>query len=165
MKIINDSIKTKRGLTVIEMLIAIVILGVVMSIATSMVIQSFNIFDSSTRRMSASQLTELAQTEVALHLRSAKTEITNNEDKNKYKFDGFYEGNEGTLEFVFDSNSERLLLNFKKLGEDTIISRTIANNIVGFEVEGESNEFDIYIKAKDDNNTSEKRLSITSRNL
>lgn len=164
MKIINDSIKTKRGLTVIEMLIAIVILGVVMSIATSMVIQSFNIFGSSTRRMSASQLTELAQTEVALHLRSAKTKIYVDADENIYEFDGFYEGNEGTLKFVFDSNSEKLLLSFEKPGEDTI-NRTIANNIVEFEVEGESNEFDIYIKAKDDNNTSEKRLSITSRNL
>lgn len=64
-------IENNKGVTLIELLIAISILGVVLAIATSMIIQAYNIVPSGTRRMSAKQLAEMHVTEIARHVRNA----------------------------------------------------------------------------------------------
>ena len=157
------------GFTVIELLMAIIILGVVMAAITTMIVQSFNVFDSSTRRMSAGQLAELALSEVGGYLRSA-TDVTsdgNIDDNNKpdgpWKFKGYHLDNEDEivmLEFNLVNKSLQLKVN-------DIEKRIILNNVEEFDISTiNGNEFEIFIKVEDgDENIAEKRLNISSRNL
>jgi len=156
------------GFTVIELLMAIIILGVVMAAITTMIVQSFNVFDSSTRRMSAGQLAELGLSEVGGYLRSA-TEIV--DDNGPWKFRGYHpnideEGIDEDFLFVFNLEDKRLLLNVYDEDDTIIYNRTIINNVMEFEIEINGNEFVINIKVEDgEGNIARKRLSVSSRNL
>ena len=159
------------GFTVIELLMAIIILGVVMAAITTMIVQSFNVFDSSTRRMSAGQLAELALSEVGGYLRSATDATTegNIDDDNKpygpWRFKGYHPEYDNVVDFIFDldENTQQLILDVVD------INRVIANNVQEFYIEKEvdsENEFVIYIEVKDgEDNIARKRINITSRNL
>ena len=77
-------IENKKGITLIELLIAISILGVVLAIATSMIIQAYNIVPPGTRRMSAKQMAEMHVTEISRHVRNAYS----GDIDNMYNYDG-----------------------------------------------------------------------------
>ena len=170
------------GFTIIELLMAIIILGVVMAAITTMIVQSFNVFDSSTRRMSAGQLTELALSEVGGYLRAVRGprnisdynlyidpdtgEIDPEIDK-EYDFSGFYNDEQVNIKIEYISDSNRLVL-----AVDGDVERNMLNNVTGFyiDIDEEDDEltgnFDIYIKAEDgEGNIAEKRLNIKSRNI
>lgn len=63
-------IKNDNGLTLIELLISIALLGVTLAIATTIIIQAYNIVPSGSRRMSAKQMAEMHVTEIARHIRN-----------------------------------------------------------------------------------------------
>lgn len=65
-------IQKNSGITLIEVILATVILGVVLTLTTTMIIQSFNIVEPSSQRMSAKQLTELNLREIARYVRNAR---------------------------------------------------------------------------------------------
>jgi len=150
------------GFTVIELLMAIVILGVVMAAVTTMIVQSFNVFDSSTRRMSAGQLAELALSEVGGYLRST-TEIISLDENGSWKFSGYHPDNEDevvTLEFNLVNKTLKLKVN-------DIEKRTILNNVEEFDISSiNDNEFEVFIRVQDgEGNIAIKRSTIRSRNL
>ena len=68
---LKEIIENNKGITLIEILISITILGVVLAIATSMIIQTYNLVPSGTRRMSAKQMAEMHVTEIAPYIRNA----------------------------------------------------------------------------------------------
>ena len=61
----------ESGLTLIEMLIAVAFTGVVLMIASTMIIQSFDIFFGGTERMTASQMAEMAVSQIANDIRAS----------------------------------------------------------------------------------------------
>lgn len=93
MKRLKGFIEVNKGVTLIEMLVAISIIGVVLALATNMIIPAFNIVPSGTRRMSARQMAELHLTEISRYVRNdeidsvvyngdmLRIELKNNEEK------------------------------------------------------------------------------------
>jgi len=140
------------GFTVIELLMAIVILGVIMAAITTMIVQSFNVFDSSTRRISAGQLAELALSEVGGYLRSVtpyeedKGDFEDNFGDDSWVFYGYHPGTEDQIvKFELNLIDESLLLKVEGLNE-----RTVLNNVKDFDISKEdNNEFIIFIKVED----------------
>ena len=153
-----------NGFTVIELLMAIIILGVVMAAVTTMIVQSFNVFDRSTRRMSAGQLAELALSEVGGYLRTVTETIELNEN-GPWKFKGYHPNFEEEVEFNLTLNDRRLSL---AIENENDYDRIIVNNVNDFNItKNETDEkFIILIEVKDEeDNTARKRLNVTSRNL
>ncbi|MFW6378289.1 MAG: type IV pilus modification PilV family protein, partial [Bacillota bacterium] len=138
-------------------LMAILILGVVMAAITTMIVQSFDVFDSSTRRMSAGQLAELGLSEVGGYLRTA----TNFEHNVNWKFDGYHpETDDQNVKFELSLDNESLKLNVTGLNE-----RTILNNVKDFNINEDDGDFIINIEVEDsEGNTANKRLTVRSRN-
>ena len=166
---------SERGFTVIEMLVAIILVGAVLAIATSMIVQSFNVFRSSTFRMSAGQMAELAQRQVALYLRSA----TDVDDIGCLTDDG----NNGELTFTAyhpeddrDSPEQvKIELSLEDGGlrievEDLDIDRQLAYSVQRFcieKVDDRNDEFEISIVYYDQEDETYRRKGTTvrSRNI
>lgn len=60
------------GFTLIELLAGIAILGVVIALGSTMIIQTFDVFGASTERMSGAQLLEIARGELVDELRQIR---------------------------------------------------------------------------------------------
>lgn len=171
------------GLTLIELIVGITLLGVVITLATTMLVQSLTVIEPSMRRMSAGQLTELAKNELATYLRTATSvdfaEIDiddENGDEGPWVFKGFHPATDGADEvrftFYIDESDPGYRLNVESynVAEEKIIEdRTIVSNIVKLEIiKNEKNgrySFDIFIKVVDrDGNEATKRAAVRSRN-
>jgi len=157
------SLNNDNGLTVIELLLAILILGIVMTAITTMIVQSFDLFDSSTRRMSAGQLAELALDQIALHLRTATSEI--NEDNGKWQFDGYYVDSDDQVSFEIILDQNQLRLRIDDINKTRIITNNVVENEFYITKNENENEFELYIMIDDDSNHAEKRITVKSRNL
>ncbi len=161
-----------KGLTVIELLVAIVILGVVMAIVTGMVVQSFNVFDSSTRRMSAGQLAELAKTEIAGYLRTTIPHTDNNfEDLGEWRFKGYHPRYpdlivDFTIKHDEANNTLSVEINGGEIEGQSVL---ILNNVVDFDInqldDDNDSFFEIYVKIDDGDNIATKRTTVKSRNF
>ena len=160
------------GFTIIELLMAIIILGVVMAAITTMIVQSFNVFDSSTRRMSAGQLAELGLSEVGRVLRSAKTipgipvdgdEFDEFDDKDKtYSFTGYIDDSDTKEEIVIEFSDNRIVIN----GEIRLNNVEKFNIVPILDEEGQgTGEMRINIEANDGDNTAIKQSTVNSRNF
>lgn len=169
--ILNDN-----GFTIVEIFLAVVITAIVLTIITSMIIQTFNVFDSNTRRMSAAQLAELATTEISGHLRTATSyfdedNLYEDEDSpyfgdpltNEWHFDGYYSDLDNNVKFIISRNGEKLNISIENgISEN----RTIINNVDEFYInEINPGEFEIFIKVNDGENIAQKRITVNSRNL
>ena len=154
--ILNDN-----GFTIVEIFLAVVITAIVLTIITSMIIQAFNVFDSSTRRMSAAQLAELATTEISGHLRSA-TSYDKDNDEEKWRFNGYYSNIEDYVEFIITKDGDQLNISIENgIYED----RTIIHNVDDFDItKMDSGEFVIFIEVNDGDNIARKRITVNSRN-
>lgn len=161
----------QNGFTLIELIIAIFLMGVVISIASAMLVQSFNVFESSTRRMSASQLAELTKREVSSYLRSAITGVSNG--GNTWKFRAFHPNPDydSPKDFEITHENGRIILNVKNVNGGIIESRVLVNaENIEFNINSDNNgdwdgNFDIYVKTEDEQeNTASKTFSVRSRN-
>jgi len=160
----------QNGFTLIELIIAIFLMGVVISIASVMLVQSFNVFESSTRRMSASQLAELTKREVTSYLRSATTGVSNGEDTDTWEFRAFHPNRDYDTpkDFEITNVDGRLELT---VNGGVIESRVLVNNVTEFNIDSESGEnwdgsFVIDVKTEDERgNTASKTFSVRSRNF
>lgn len=65
-------LQLEKGMTLLEALVSLLILGVVLTIVTSMLVHSFNIFSSAPDRMSAKQMGELNLREIVRYVRSSE---------------------------------------------------------------------------------------------
>ena len=62
----------ESGITLVELLIAIVFMSIVLMVATAMIIQSYDIFYGGTERMTASQMAEMAVNQLANDIRASE---------------------------------------------------------------------------------------------
>ena len=133
-------IENNKGITLIEILISITILGVVLAIATSMIIQTFNIAPSGTRRMSAKQMAEMHVTEIARYVRNA-----NPDDIGEDEIDGILEYDGDVIEII---ESDRIF-----------------NNIMEFEINDEgNNDYRITLKKEYEGDEGEVTTVVSPRN-
>ncbi len=66
--------ENRSGLTLVELIISIAIMGIVVAIASTMIIQGFNLAPAGARRMSAGQMAEMHITEISRFIRNALAE-------------------------------------------------------------------------------------------
>lgn len=145
-----------KGVTLVELLIVITIFSVVMMIATSMIIQSFNTFNRSAETVSTKQLAEIMLVDITNNLR----EITSfkGEANEVWNFTTEDNGSDVNLKIIY---SDKEL----KISIDNKIIRNI-NNVENFNIERSANRFIIYLEVEDEEGEIIiKRKEVLSRNL
>lgn len=145
-----------KGVTLVELLIAITIFSVVMIIATSMIIQSFNTFNRSVDTVSTKQLAEVMLVDITNNLR----EITSfkGEANEVWNFTTEDNGSDVNLKIIY---SDKEL----KISIDNKIIRNI-NNVENFNIERSANRFIIDLEVEDETGKFiKKRREVLSRNL
>jgi len=158
MTAINNILNNKRGFTVIELLVAIVIMGAVLAIATTMIVQSFNVFRSSTYRMSAGQMAEMTLRQIALHVRAAESEPVEND--NYIFLHPDYE------EIIIEHVDDNLRLITKNGDENLVISAHSVTNFMLETIDGSDNEFRLEITYIDEEEGEKsKSTRVKSRNI
>lgn len=167
----NKFISIDNGFTLVEILMTVIILGVVMLIVTSMIIQSFNIVDDSSQRITQNRLVEIMIEDISNYFRSATdfTEISSN----KYEFEAYspYDGNEKTYRISYDNTAHELI--FEENGDILRKISEIYPNILGEDViqvvKGTGNNSYVYkiiVKYEDKNGIqNEKLINLYARNL
>jgi len=161
----SEHLSDNNGLTLVELLISIALLGVVVALASTMLVQSLNVIEPSMRRMSAGQLTELAKSELATYLRTATIPVDETEDT--WTFTGYHPSTDEAdlihFEIIKDNGSVRVIA---KDGEEEIENRTVVNYVEDLEINNVNNGFKIYVRVVDsDGNVAHKRATVRSRNL
>lgn len=157
-KIINN-----KGITLVEILVAITVFSAVMIIATSMIIQSFNIINRSSEQVSRKQLAEIMLEDITNNLRQIDSVISDEDNSWEFNFlDGNandklkIELNDNKLEMKIDGKDIRVTKNIKN-PDIEIIKDEKGNStgriIVEFEIEDETGR------------TIKKRKEILARNL
>lgn len=128
MKKINGIIKSDDGITLVEILLAIAIIGIVISMSTGMIVQVFRIIIPNTERMSVKKMAENNLSEITPYVRNAK-EIDNNiiTTTKNYKLE-------------LDQNENKVIIE----DENGNIIRTI-NNISKFETDENNGLYTIVI--------------------
>lgn len=159
---IYESLISKRGLTLIEILLVVIILGIVIAIATTMIIQTFGIVGSSSSRMSTKQLTALAEERIEKHLRTAIDSEDNDfgEERSQWFFKGY--SNDGEeIDYQINFNNNKLFL---KVSDQT--QKVILRNVNDFYIEEVNNNgvFKLYFEINDDSNIIESERFVTARN-
>jgi len=165
---LSKSVNNNRGFTIVELLVAIVIMGSVLAIATTMIVQSFNVFRSSTYRMSAGQMAEMAVNRTSLYLRSAVEDEDNIfgclNDDNNIEFYAYHPDHEEVVKIKFELEDNDLTTNaYDDLNE----FRLIAYGVEEFCIEQKNgNKFSLSIQYIDDEgNVKTKRTNVKSRNI
>jgi len=154
----------KKALTLIEILFVLIILGVVIMIATTMIIQTFGIVGTSSRRMSAKQLTALAEDKIEKYLHTAIDSSDNNfgKEQNQYQwvFKGYSHAGE-EIEYKVELKNDKLTLSIGAQPEEVIL-----NNVDEFYIEKVNNNgvFRIYFDVKDNSNSIKSEKIVTARN-
>lgn len=139
---LKEFIEKRKGITLIELLISIAILGVVLAIATTLIIQAYNIAPSGARRMSARQMAEMHVTEIARYARNA-----NPEDIDSYSIGEEVQYNESENEIEINNNGR------------------IFNNIIDFSIEpAGDNDYKITLEKEYDGNKGRVTTILTPRN-
>ena len=168
MKKSPEHFSDNEGLTLIELLISIALLGVVLTLATTMLVQSLNVIEPSMKRMSAGQLTELAKSELSTYLRTATTEVSKDLDDNgvsTWEFTGYHPTTEDAVEidFTIKHSDENRNVSIESAIED----RTLVSNVEDLEINNiyDKNSFEIFIRVIDrEKNEATKRATVRSRN-
>jgi prepilin-type N-terminal cleavage/methylation domain-containing protein len=152
----------KKALTLIEILFVLIILGVVIMIATTMIIQTFGIVGTSSSRMSTDQLTALAQERIERHLRTVVESSDNSfgENLNKWVFNGYSTSGE-EIEYEVELSNQRLFLKIADQPQEVIL-----NNVSDFYIkEGiRKGIFIVYIVTNSDSNQIKEKIIVTARN-
>lgn len=167
----------EKGFTLLEMIIAISLIGTVIALAGGMLVESFSLFDRSSHRISTAQQAEMAVDNIASYLRSA-VEIVD-ETSFRAHHNEYYDENDedndsedNTVYFSFDVNpdNQQLIKNvYKDTNEsDLLASRTIASNVEKFSIvpqnNGENYKIVIEYRTQEQNN-SESPTSIKSKSV
>jgi len=152
----KNLIGVESGITLVELLIAIVFMSVVLMVATAMIIQSYDIFYGGTERMTASQMAEMAVTEISNIVRGAEDE--NYIDEGTLSDDGD-SLNLDDIELVFEKG-EGVMGNVLKLN-----GRVIAFNVKEFEIDKNDPRYKIRLSYVDrDENEKDRSTTVRRRN-
>ncbi|MDZ7672691.1 MAG: prepilin-type N-terminal cleavage/methylation domain-containing protein [Halanaerobiales bacterium] len=129
MKKINDIIKNNNGFTLIEILLAIAIIGIAISMSTGMITQAFRIIIPNNERMNVKQMAEINLREISPYVRNAKDiDTTLNKIVTNNDYEVLKENNQIV---IYDNNGNQI--------------RTI-NNISNFEINENSNIYTVIIE-------------------
>lgn len=155
--------KNNKGVTLVELLIAIVVLGVVMTIVPLFLFPSFNILRDNSTRVTNNQLAEIMLNDMTSYLREARTD-GETEIKNAIEEHIFYKDSDsGDEDFriIYNENNQSL-----EIREDSSIIRTL-ERVKSFSKTGPvESSFRINFIIEDENgNYIEKSKSVFSRNL
>jgi prepilin-type N-terminal cleavage/methylation domain-containing protein len=159
---IYECLIDKRALTLIEILLVVIILGIVIAIATTMIIQTFGVVGSSSSRMSTKQLTALAEERIEKHLRTAFDSDDNDfgEEQSQWIFKGYSHAGE-KIDYQVDHNNDKLTLTI-----GTQSGEVILNNVNDFYIEKVDNKgvFRLYFDVKDNTDSIKSKKIVTARN-
>ena len=156
LKTIKSAQKTNKGFTLVEILLAISILGIVVAMFTGIIIHTFNIVGPSSQRMSAKQMAELNLRQIARYARGA-IDISDIEN-----------------EIIIDNNETEKVIEFDV--ENNVITkngRVLIHNIADFYIESINyNTYTITIKKcilencdnLEENDLIERKTQIQIRN-
>ena len=160
--------KENSAFTLIEIMLTLAIIVLVIPLASNMMIQSFNIFNSGVHRMSTGQRVELALEEIGNSLRSATTEpsIDGTAALKTYKFKSYNSSIMAPEDIVIEldgsANDFNLLLN------DRIIAENITEYYINL-IDGEIFELIIEYRVRENESDSsvlkEKKLEVYPKNL
>ena len=150
MKKINDIIKNENGITLVEILLAIAIIGIVISMSTGMIVQVFKIIIPNNERMNVKQMAEINLREITPYVRNAEdididSNVVTTTNNHELKKDG-----------------DKIIIR----DENDIIIRTI-NNISKFEINENSDLYTIIIEkcvSNECNNIVSLKTEIYPRN-
>ena len=159
----------ESGLTLIEMLIAVAFTGVVLMIASTMIIQSFDIFFGGTERMTASQMAEMTVSQLANDIRASDEVPIDDEEKE------CFDNDEESIEITINEDEdESVSYNFVETNamKGTIVrednngdTRTIAHNVDELCVENTNDKFKITLIYVDRDGVEKRRsTSVRRRN-
>ncbi|CCU79378.1 hypothetical protein HSACCH_01286 [Halanaerobium saccharolyticum subsp. saccharolyticum DSM 6643] len=73
-------IKKEKGFTLVELMLALAIVGIVVAVSTGFLVDLFNIVRPSTKRMNTKQIAEIRLTEISKYARNA-SKIDEDDDK------------------------------------------------------------------------------------
>jgi competence protein ComGC len=167
----NKLILNINGMTLVEALLTIIVLGVVMLIVTSMIIQSYNVFENTSERLTKNRLVEIMLQDIKNHIRTA----TNKDNYNKSEIlnaSGQKIGELYSFQSFPNNNTTKINYEIKHLNEDKLIfyenNKVIReiNNVLKFNITRKGYLFYIKIIFSDEsNNEKEKTLTIFARNF
>lgn len=101
--------RNNKGLTLVELLITLTILAIVMTLVATILVQAFNIFNSSTERVSNNRLTQIMVEDITQNIREySYFDFKNN---NKWEFDP-----DKTNNFIIEYNENKKKLSLTKSG-------------------------------------------------
>lgn len=152
------------GITLIEILMAVIILGIVISIVTPMIIQSFTVVEDSSVRVSQNRLADIMLEEIGEHFKSSIPNSYIEKTVNGseiYEFEAFSpkDGNKKLYKIIETSDSE---LEFRENGN---LLRTI-ENIEDFIIDNDSPQYIIKLKFNNEAGKEvEKQINIFTRNI
>lgn len=155
----NKTLKNS-GITLIEILVSIIIFSAVMLIATSMIIQSFNIINRSSETVGTKQLSEIMLKDLTNNLRQI----------NSYNQDEFTNNN-NIWEFTINDNDTDVNLKIILSGDELKMKHDnedirIIENVQKFDIEKNENRFIIELEIIDETGqTINKRREVLSRNI
>ena len=142
----------EQGFTLVELMLALAIIGIVVSLSTGMIVNIFNIVRPSTERMSAKQFAEIRLTEISAYARNAedidvdKDIIMTNKDEEIKQ--------ENSKIIITDKDSQIIIRSF--------------SNIKEFNITNDNSVYEIEIKKCRDsecNETVSVKTEIKPRNI
>lgn len=159
----NNNQFCNRGITIIEILITVIILGIVFSVVAPMIIQTFDIFEESSIRITENKLADIMLKDISIHFKSAISYNKNTiNGLNIYEFEAYSprSGNQKTYKIVETTNSE---LEFRENGN---LVRKIGN-VESFNINDDNPPiYFLELKINKENGKElEKQISLYSRNI
>jgi len=159
-KMNNRKININRGFTILEVILTIIVLTVVLTISSSIIIQTFNIFEDSTERLTRNRLAEIMLTDIAQYLRAA-TETDSLKDNKIFKAYSPAGGTEKNYSFEYREADNKLL--FKEEGNLLRKLDYVSEN--GFVIDTDGDMIEIFITINNEaGNKVKKSLKVYARN-
>ncbi len=162
---IPENLADKKALTLIEILLVIIILGIVITIATTIIIQTFGIVGSSSSRLSTKQLTALAEDRVEKYLHTAFNSSDNNfgKNQNQWIFKGYSSTGE-EIKYKFELKANKITLSIDDQPEEIIL-----NNVNDFYIKkaddyDDNGVFKLYFDVKDNSTSISIEKIVAARN-
>lgn len=159
-----NKILNNRAITLVEILIAITLFSVVMIIATSMIIQSFNIINSSSETVSTKQLAEIMLDDITNNLRIIESVIREENNLWEFNFQENYDENIIKLEIV--NNKLQMKIDGKVIRVLDNVKNTDILEIVKDGTGNPTGEIIVKLNVEEETGrTINKRKIILARNL
>lgn len=162
-----NKILNNKALTLVELLVAITVFSALMIIATSMIIQSFDIINRSSEQVSTNQLAEIMLEDITNNLRIVESVVKDENNLWEFKFPDNYVDDK--IEIKFANNKLKLEIDDKDKSKKIRFLEKVEDydiEIIEKEEDGYTGRIIIKLNVKDETGKIiEKRKTILARNL